>query len=215
MSKYTRYQSVISRNSDESIGEDNWLKQLEKSLEKAAVQPKSVDSSMFDQINSIMNSKSKYPSVAAAVEDMKERSGLKAYLDKVSNDQAIAKKAGDENNAFNKKVKSKEIMPALFVACPKIKNTFENYIRSRRGHLDVPAIIDTIRTMHSKDVSDAADWDADDLMAWTSETNLKVRSNNPDSGTNEHNLGTSDDMNDSDIDQANTDAFFALTPAKF
>jgi hypothetical protein len=106
MSKYGRHQSMINRTSDESIGEDNWLKQLAKTLEKSAVQPKSVDSSMFDQINSIMNSKSKYPSVAAAVEDMKERSGLKAYLDKLSANKAV-KKASDENNAFIKQVTPK------------------------------------------------------------------------------------------------------------
>jgi len=215
MSKYTRHQSVISRNSDESIGEDNWLKQLEKSLEKAAVQPKSVDSNMFDQINSIMNNKSKYPSVAAAVEDMKERSGLKAYLDKVSHDKAMAKKAGDENNLFHKEVKTKEVMPIIFIKCPQIKITFENYIKENNGNIPVPAIIDKIRSIHSKDISDAKDWDNDDLIEYVSEQNLKAKLDNPATSNIDHNLGTRDDMNDSDIDSANTDMFSALTPVKF
>lgn len=75
-----RHLSITSQNSSD----DFWFNQFEKNLEKAAVQP--VDhKSIFDQINSVMrNSKSKFSTVEAAVEDMKERSGLKAYLDKVS-----------------------------------------------------------------------------------------------------------------------------------
>lgn len=215
MSKYIRHQSVITRNSDESIGEDNWLKQLEKNLEKSAVQPKSVDSSMFEQINSIMNSKSKYPSVAAAVEDMKERSGLKAYLDKVSADKAIAKKAGDVNNAFIKTVTTKETKPVLFTKCPKIQNTVDNYIKENKGNLPVPAIIDKIRSIHSKDVSEAKDWDSDDLIKYVSKLNLKAKADNPALGDNESNLGTRDDMNESEIDPSNTDAFHSLNPVKF
>ena len=74
MSKYIRHQPVISRNADESIDEDHWLKQFQKSLQKDAVQPRSVDSSLFDQISNIMNGKPKYTSVQSAVEDMKNRS---------------------------------------------------------------------------------------------------------------------------------------------
>lgn len=215
MSKYQRHQSVVTRNSDESIGEDNWLNQLAKTLNKSAVQPKSVDSSMFEQINSIMNSKSKYPSVAAAVEDMKERSGLRAYLDKLSADQAVVKKAQDQNNSFDKKIKMKEIVPIVIKKCPQVKNTFENYIRESKGNLPVPAIIDKIKSIHQSDVSDAKDWDDDDLIRYVSGLNLKAKSDNPELGTNEHNLGTADDMNDSDIDPSNTDAFHSLNPVKF
>lgn len=214
MSKNGRHQTVINRTSDESIGEDNWLTQLAKTLEKSAVQPKSVDSSMFDQINSIMNSKSKYPNVAAAVEDMKERSGLKAYLDKLSADKTV-KKASDDNNAFIKKVETKEMMPVIFKKCPQIKTTFENYVKENKGNLPVPAIIDKIRSIHQSDVSDARDWDNDDLIKFVSKLNLKAKADNPALGMNEHNLGTIDDMNDSEIDPSNTDAFYALTPVKF
>lgn len=214
MSKYGRHQSIINRTSDESIGEDNWLKQLAKTLEKSAVQPKSVDSSMFDQINTIMNGKSRYPSVAAAVEDMKERSGLKAYLDKVSADTTV-KKAGDDNNAFIKKVPAKDISPVIFQKCPKIKNTFENYVRENKGNLVVPAIIAKIKSIHQNDVSDAKDWDDDDLIKYVSNLNLKAKADNPDLGMNENNLGTHDDMNESEIDPSNNDAFYALTPVKF
>ena len=108
--KYNRHQAVISRNSEMELDEDHWLNQFQKKLiEKDAVQPKSVDRSLFDQINSIMNNKSKYPSVAAAVEDMKERSGLSAFLDinKTSEEDSdqTTKQASDQNSVLHKKVK--------------------------------------------------------------------------------------------------------------
>lgn len=85
MSRHLRHQSVISRQSDQPLDEDHWLSQFQKNLQKGAVQPRTQES-LFDQINSIMNtnSRSKYTSVEAAVEDMKERSGLTAYLDKIN-----------------------------------------------------------------------------------------------------------------------------------
>src|SRR5271157_4529874 len=80
MTKYSRHQSSISRNTDEHVSEDHWLKQFEKSLQKGAVQPKS-QQSLFDQISSVMNGTTpKYPSVQAAVDDMMQRSGLSNYL---------------------------------------------------------------------------------------------------------------------------------------
>jgi hypothetical protein len=88
MSKYIRHQSVISRNADESIEEDHWLKQFQNKLQKDAVKPRAQDSSLFDQITTIMNGKPKYTSVQAAVEDMKNRSGLTAYLDKVKTSES-------------------------------------------------------------------------------------------------------------------------------
>lgn len=108
MSRYIRYQSVVSRQADEPIGEDHWLNQFQKSLQKGAVQPRTQES-LFDQINSIMNgsAKSKFPSVEAAVQDMKERSGLAAYLDKQSqvDDVHTTKTASVDNKAFYQKLK--------------------------------------------------------------------------------------------------------------
>src|SRR5271170_1274484 len=130
MSKYVRHQSVVSRQSDENISEDHWLKNFQKSLLKGAVQPRAVDSSLFDQINSIMNGKSKYTSVDHAVADMQERSGLTAYLDKVSKsseeESNKTKTASDNHNIIDKEVKGK-ILPKVFQKCPQIKTTLENY----------------------------------------------------------------------------------------
>lgn len=88
--KYNRHSSVVNRQSEQPIDENNWLHRFEDNLLKEAVQTRKQDASLFDQINSIMNGKSKYHSVDAAVEDMKERSGLTAYLatiNKISKDK--------------------------------------------------------------------------------------------------------------------------------
>lgn len=83
MTKYNRHQSLVNRHADDHIDEDHWLKQFESTLQKGAVQPYQ-SQSLLDQIHSVMNTKSKYPSVQAAVDDMQERSGLKAYLAKIN-----------------------------------------------------------------------------------------------------------------------------------
>jgi hypothetical protein len=91
--KPTRYQSVVSRQSDEPYSQDHWLKQFEANLQKTSVQPRG--NSVYDEVSAIMNTKSKYPSVQAAVDDMMHRSGLITYL-KVSegNEQDKVKTAG-------------------------------------------------------------------------------------------------------------------------
>jgi hypothetical protein len=217
VSKYQRHQPIISRNADEEAGEDNWLNQLDKKLNKEAVQPKRIDQSLFDQMNSIMNGKSKHTSVEAAVEDMKQRSGLTAYLEKVKlseeeNRSTTIKKASDNNSVMEKKV---DLTPVLLKKVPSIKSTIENYIRDTKGNLPVPAIIDKIRTIHQNDVSDAKDWDDDKLIIYVSNLNLKAKKDNPAVFQNYENLGSRDQNDASEIDPSNTDAFHALNPVKF
>lgn len=217
MSKYVRHQPAIQRQSDSQHDEDNWLNRFEKSLLKDAVQPKKTDSSLFEQINSIMNGKSKYPSVEAAVEEMKERSGLTAYLQSIkhsSEEDNTSKKvatAADEQSAFDKKV---EMTPIVMKKNPQIQKTVENYIRDTKGNLPVPAIIEKIRGIHSKDVPDAKDWDDDKLIILVSKLNLAAKKDNPGGASDYSALGTRDPGSDSDIDPSNNDAFFALTPVK-
>lgn len=106
MSKYTRYQPVISSNNQ---NDDYWLKKFEESL-KVAVQPKANDQSIFDQINSIVNgTKPRYSSVAAAVEEMKNRSGLTAYLDKIkTSNEANNSKIAELNKQIQASFENKE-----------------------------------------------------------------------------------------------------------
>jgi len=216
MSKYNRHQPVINRQADEPIGEDYWLKQFQKSLQKSAVQPRRQDASLFDQINSIMNGKSKHTSVEAVVEDMKQRSGLIAYLDKInksSGDESSKKKVAsiDEQQAIDKNV---DMIPIVIKKCPTIMKTLENYINDTKGNFAVPAILEKIRSIHQGDVSDAKDWDDEKLIRLISRLNLKAKIDNPDSFKSYHNLGKRDVGSDSEVDPSNTDAFFALTPVK-
>jgi hypothetical protein len=217
MSKYQRSQPTVQRTSDESVSEDHWLKQFENNLQKGAVQPRS-QQSLFEQINSIMNRQSKYPSVEAAVEDMKERSGLKAYLDQVKRaDNEITqtttgsrKTAADDNQVKSKKSR----IPIVIQKYPPILNTFQNCIKDTKGNLPIPAIIERVRSIHQGDVSEAKDWDEDSLMYLVSQLNLEAKKANPSNFHDSNNLGARDDMADSDIDVSNTDAFHALNPSK-
>lgn len=222
MPKYVRHQSVVSRYADEHTDGDHWLNQFQKTLEKGAVQPRSVDVSLFDQISNIMNGKStsKHTSVAAAVEEMRERSGLVAYLNNVKTSEkepstdktAAIKTAGDQNNAVHKKV---DLTPMVVKKCPQIKSTLENYIRDTKGNLSIPAIIEKIRSIHQGDVSDAKDWEDDKLLLLVSKLNLNAKKNNPAVFEQFSNLGTNDNFDETDIDPSNTDAFHSLNPVKF
>jgi hypothetical protein len=211
MSKYQRYQPAITPNSNQAISEDHWLKEFEKTLEKGAVQSKT-QQSLFEQINSIMNRSSRYSSVEAAVDDMKERSGLKAYLDKVKQsemeDASLTKMAADQEQTDQSKV------PIVIQKCPTVLKTLQNCIRDTKGNLPIPAIIERVRSIHQNDVSDASDWDDDKLMYLASQLNLDAKKNNPGSYEDFSNLGGRDSASDSQIDPSNTDAFFALNPAK-
>ena len=60
--------------------DEEFFNDFKEKLEKSAVQSKTQES-LFDQINAVINgARSKFSTVTAVVEDMKERSGLTAYL---------------------------------------------------------------------------------------------------------------------------------------
>lgn len=213
--KYIRHQSIISRNADNESDEDHWLKQFEKNLQKGAVQPYNGES-IFDQINSVMNSKSKYPSVAAAVEDMQERSGLTAYLKNLNktsetDDVETKKVATDNNQAIDKHV---NMIPIVIEKCPHIKSTLQNYIKDTKGNISIPAIIDKIRSIHQSDVSNAKDWEDDKLIRLVSKLNLQAKKDNPSNFEHHQDLGSRDHCDNSDVDPSNTDPFHILNPVK-
>lgn len=209
MSKYIRHQPVISRNADESIDEDHWLKQFQKSLQKDAVQPRSVDSSLFDQISNIMNGKPKYTSVQSAVEDMKNRSGLTAYLEKIKTSET----SNETAKVAASSEKQKKNSPKVLEKKPSIANTIENIIRETKGNLPVIAVIEKVKSIHHNDVADDTAWDDDNLLLHVSDLNLKAKKDNHQSDDS-HNLGKTDLSNNTDVDPSNTDAFHALNPAK-
>lgn len=200
MSKYTRHQPAVIRECDAS---DNWMKQLEKNLERNAVEPRK-EKSVYDQINSIMNNskKSKFSSVEDAVQDMRERSGLVAYLEKVKRAATsyAEKKAQDENS------------PTIFTKAPMIKNTLENYVRETRGNSTVPAILEKIKEIHRMDVPDPKEWEDENLIKFISKLNSKEKEKYPRNDAEYMDLGRSPRFQDKDIDIENSDAFHALMP---
>jgi hypothetical protein len=211
-----RSQYTINRQSDNDFSEDHWLKQFEKSLQKGAVQPRK-QQSLFDQINSIMNTNSKYNSVEAVVDDMKERSGLTAYLKKakVESDSPKLETIKNASKTSDKSSDKKDKMPVVIKKFPSILDTLKNCINDSKGNLSIPAIIERVHSIHHNDVSDSKDWDDDDLMYLVSQLNLEAKSNNPTNYEDSTNLGKHDSNSNQEIDPSNTDAFFALNPARF
>jgi hypothetical protein len=198
---------TIQRTSDEAQSEETWLRRLEK----AAVQPvQTKDNSIFEQITSIMNgksSRSKHPSVQAAVDDMMNRSGMSAYL-------AQEKKGSEEKNESPKKIASSQEKntPIVFKTCPNVEQTIKNYIQSTKGNISLPAILDRVKSIHKEDVSDPADWEDDNLIRWISKENLNEKSKHGNQNDHPH-LGRTDEMS-MEIDQGNTDAWSGLRPSK-
>ena len=217
MSKQPRHQSVISRQSDASNSDDHWLREFENKLQKTSVQPRG--NSLHDQISSIMNSKSKYPSVQAAVDDMMQRSGLTDYLqtktssDEESDSTKPRKTAQDQNNGKSKKDDPKT--PQVIQEKPSILQTLERVIRESRGNLSVPTIINRLRSLHANDVSNNGAWEDERLIRLVSKYKLTAMKNNPHTYDRFDNLGESDHSTaEKDIDPSNTDAFNALMPSK-
>lgn len=198
--------SKVTKNSSDR--DEYWMKRFEESLQKTSVQSREMDKSIFDQINSIMNgSKSKYTSVEAAVEDMKERSGLTAYLNKIK----VSKE--EISNLTTKKASNDSDLPLVIKKRPQIQHTIENYIRDTKGNLSLPAIIEKIKSLHKRDIADDKDWDEEKLFHYISKMNLQAKKDNPNSYESYNNLG-SNNYDGDDIDPSNSDVFHALMPAK-
>jgi hypothetical protein len=200
MSKYTRHHPSIIRESDSS---DYWMDQLGKNLERSAVEPRN-QQSVYDQINSIMsNKKSKFSSVEDAVQDMRERSGLTAYLEKVKKAAASYAAKVAQNNAE----------PIIFTSVPSVKVTLDNFIRETRGNATVPAILEKIKEIHRTDVTDPKKWEDDNLVRYISDLNYKEKQKYPKNDAEYAELGRSPRGQDNDIDSENTDAWHSLMPA--
>jgi hypothetical protein len=217
MSRHPRHQSVISRQSDAPDSDDHWLREFENKLQKTSVQPRG--NSLFEQINTIMNGKSKYPSVQAAVDDMMQRSGLTDYLQtKTSSDKEDLTKKSKKTaqTTTEQKVDDNDAkMPQVIKEKRSILRTLENIIKETKGNLPVPTVISRLRALHAGDVSDNGAWEDERLIRLVSNYNLKAKKDNPGSYDRYDNLGTGDHSStDRDIDPSNTDAFNALMPAK-
>lgn len=217
MRKNSRSQPVISRQSDSEYSDDHWLRQFENTLQKTSVQPRG--ESIYDQITSIMNTKSKYPSVQAAVDDMMHRSGLSDYLDNVklseeTLDEKSKKTAENHKEELREKLRDSKV-PQVIQQKPSILNTLENIVRESRGNLPVPAIIARLRSLHAQDIADEAAWEDERLVRLVSRVNLQAKRDNPATFDKFDQLGRGDhSVSESEVDPSNSDAFSALMPAK-
>jgi len=202
MPKYNnRYEYTVNRTVDNQEKEDRWLSELEQRLTKSAVQPKRVDQSMFDQINSIIGGNSKFKSVQDAVDEMQRRSGYLDYLHK--------KTAQDEEQ---KKSQSDKKNIELFNQHPEIEMTFKNYIESTSGNQDVPSIIHHVKAIHQHDVADDSLWDNDDVITYVHNLNQSTQDKKPSEPS--HNLGRIDlNTGKQNVDLANDDMWAGLMPA--
>lgn len=209
MSKQTRHQAVISRQSEEGQS-DHWLREFENKLQKTSVQPRG--QSVYDEISSIMNTRSKYPSVQAAVDDMMHRSGLSTYLDTVKESQ---EKIPNEKPTKTAQEKEDSKLPRVMKEVPGAKRTLENIIKETKGNSPISAIIQKLRSLHARDTADESVWDDENLLRLVSKCNLEAKKSNPGVFDNYDQLGKIDHANlDTDIDASNTDAFNILMPAK-
>jgi hypothetical protein len=179
----------------------NWIDEFASALEKQSVQSAKSDRSLFDQISSIMGRKSKYTSVEAAVEDMKERSGMKKFQNDL---QVKGTDSGSKKNA--------ETNVDLFKKVPQIKETVDNYITDTHGNLPLPAIVEWIKSIHRSDVVDQSDWDNPNFLRYLNEKNISEKKKYPNQDSSHSNLGKIPTFNDDEIDASNTDAFHILQP---
>ena len=190
----------IGKTSEEDKTESHWADSLFEELTKIAVQSKTVDSYLFDQISSIVGTKSKYSSVEEAVKEMQERSGLTAYL-KTSTENIKQKIAQVEPTQ-----PTDPSLPEVIRANPKIKETFENVISSTKGNLPFQAIVDRVKPFYP--TVDNKNWDEDKLKIFVSKMNLAEKQKHSQE-SHDHNLGK-DQYISEDSHNEDNDIFSAL-----
>lgn len=146
-----------------------------------------------EQLKNILHGhKPRYPSVAAAVEDLKKRTGLNEYL------KQIAAKIN------NTKIASEE--PKVFSVDPNIKSSIDSLVERRRGNIDIIAVISECAEKNKID-SNLID---DNLKKYIAEKILDVKKRNP-SEQFDDNLYVKEDTSLEDKDPSNDDMFANMT----
>lgn len=168
-------------NRADKATDDFWINQLAKELNKTSVNSKEKDDSIFNQLNQIINKKSKYSSVEDIVNDMKNRSGYSLYLNKQSQKEETKKTASEE--------------VALFQKYPNVKQTIINCIKDNNGTLSLPSILERVKSIHHNEVSNEGLWNDDALVKFISKTNLQEKSKEIIPSTN---LGKNPDLSEED-----------------
>jgi len=240
-----RSMPIITRESysvERSPVMPSWMTEFAKSMEKVSVEPMRNEPTLYDQISSIMGgtSKSKYPTVAAAVEDMKKRTGLAQLINQTVASEKVKKKAGldiDKSKAYCdgcdrsdaectceegctcdvhcllKKKSPSDNKIKLFEENPQIKTAIDNYIETTHGHVVLPATLQHIKSLFSGDVIDESDWKDGAFLNYLKDKILEIQGKFPSNDDNYSDLGKIQQVNDADIDPSNTNALHSLMPA--
>lgn len=190
--------------SHKEYSDDEWLNEFANHLDKNSTQSKRYSDSIYEQLSSIIKgNKPKYPNVEAAVKDMRERTGLAEFT----------KQLKAEQNKSQNKTASENLDVELFKKTPQLKQTIDNYIKDTRGNLLVPEILDRIKSIHRKDISDNADWSNPSLLTYIYKRNNEEKKQHPDN-SNYNELGKID-LHNKEMDPSNNDALHMLNPATY
>ena len=91
--------------------------------------------------------------------------------------------------------------------------TINNYCADTKGEQDIPSILEHVKSIHKKDVSNDGLWEQEDLIKFIDNINKKNKHHH--SENNNHNLGKLHfHSTKEDIDPSNTDAWPGLMPVK-
>jgi hypothetical protein len=204
---------TINRNSDNIENQSiypKWMQDFASNLEKGAVQSRKQDSSIYDQISSIINgNKPKYSSVEDAIRDMQERSGLLAYQNRI---KAMATKIAGTTEEVQAPTDTNKAEIKVFKLNPQVQQTIDNYIDDTNGDLPIPAIVEKIKAIHRNDITDDAAWNEDELMKYINKQCVEAKKKHPSIDDSNANLGKLPHFDDKDIDPSNMDALFSLNP---
>lgn len=206
MTNYSKRTQPIVRREGQNDSDDwisDFARHVDSQFGKQSVESKSNADSIYDQISSIIRgNKPKYPSVEAAVKDMRERTGFASFT----------KQLQAEKEKEQKKTASEHIDVEMFKKNPQVKQTIDNYIRDTRGNLLVPEILDRIKSIHSKDVADNAEWTSPSLLTYIHKRNKEEKALHPD--VDSYNQLGKVDFHNNEIDPSNTDALHILNPTQ-
>lgn len=194
---YGRSSFTINRDNDEVIKNPrhpDWIDEFASNLEKSAVKSKKDDYALFDQISHIMSGKSKYSTVEEAVEDLKRRTGLTSYLEKVKSASVIVENI------------------QAFKDAPELKIFIDNYVSDNPGTTPEAVVHNALNIKTIKERLPLGDDLDDDVKKYINDKLIEEQAQHKSPKSEDMNLGKNDNsVNDQlQVD----DPFSACEPAR-
>lgn len=195
-----RASSLISRDTgsiETNSREPSWFGDFVNNMEKSAVKSKRDDSSLFDQINSILGNKSKYSSVEEAVLDMQRRTGLFDLLKHKKEAQLITEKKHEDSK--------------LLTTIPALKTFIDNYVEDRPGTSVDAVVHDLLKIKSIKEKLPEGDDVPDEIRRYINDKISEISMHRSPTGGNDLQLGKLDLSTDDNVSSDN-DPFAGCTP---